>query len=627
MCGIAGFTQFKQGAPLRMDDLHAMVQTLQHRGPDDEGYYLKKLTGLGMRRLSIIDLPGGGQPISNERGNVWVVFNGEIYNHQELRTQLTKCGHFFKTQSDTEVIVHAYEEYGDAFLNHLRGMFALAIWDEVFQKLLLAKDHLGVKPLYYTTADGSLLFASEIKALLQNKAVLRQRQIDPKQIVTLLTLQYVPAPDTLFKNIRKLLPGHYLICQSGKILTKQYWEIPDFISSPTPIQEAEAVEQLQYKLFSSVKEQMLADVPVGALLSGGIDSSMIVAAMTHQFHRSVRTYTVGFEGENEFNEVHYARKISKFFKTQHQELILQPSMLPELLPRLTKYLDDLIVDPASIPTFLVSLLARQEVKVLLSGEGADELFGGYRRYALDSLSHPVQKIPLSILNLAHRLLRHQSRFRSQQALEALQKSDWNKRHLAWVRLCPLDLLETIIGNTLKYELDQEFNPFTVWADKSQTVVQDTLHQSLFLDLKTWLPDDLLAKVDRMSMAASLEARVPYLDHRLVEFVFKLPANLKIRNFNQKYILKQAARKYLPASIIQRSKMGFGVPLAAWFRNELKPLLLDTLNEDTLKRRGWFDPEASQRLIQEHLKGHADHHLLIYGMLLLEWWQQHFLDMA
>ncbi|HET9870072.1 MAG TPA: asparagine synthase (glutamine-hydrolyzing) [bacterium] len=629
MCGIAGFTQFKAGLAYQSRDLDAMVAAVKHRGPDDTGTYFNRFTGLGMSRLAIVDLAGGAQPVCNERGTVWVVFNGEIYNHQELRGPLEAAGHRFRSRSDTEVLVHAYEEYGDAFVTRLRGMFAFALWDETFQKLLLARDHLGVKPLYYTTAQGSLLFASEPKALLEAPGV--EAKADHRQILSLMTLQYVPSPDTLLKGVRKLPPGHTLTCQSGKVTLKPYWRLP-LPTEPMPekvtaAMEREWVERLRYQFFLSVKEQLMADVPLGAFLSGGLDSSFVVASMTHQTRQRVRTYSVGFDNQKDFNELKHAQRVSAYLKSQHREIMVDARMLQDLIPRLVKYQDDPVLDPAVLPTFVVSLFARQEVKAVLTGEGADEMFGGYRRYAYDRLSGGVRSLPGWLKDRLLPALTGRLGARTGQALDALRKEDLLKRHLAWSRLCREGTLESLAGEGLRYEMEHN-RPEEVFErlyEEAQPYGLDPLNLTLYLDLHTWLPDDLLNKVDRMSMAASLEARVPYLDHRLVEFAFSLPSSMKLKGGVGKYLLKRAAQKYLPREIIHRRKQGFGVPLGPWFRKELKPLLVDNLTSERFKRRGLFDLGTTNRLLAEHLEGREDHHLLLYGMLMVELWHQRFID--
>jgi asparagine synthase (glutamine-hydrolysing) len=610
-----------------MQNLEDMVETIKHRGPDDKGFYQKGPVGLGMTRLSIIDVAGGAQPVSNERGTVWVVFNGEIYNHLELRQQLEKAGHRFQSKADTEVIAHAYEEYGDAFISKLRGMFAFALWDQTFQKLLLARDHIGVKPLYYTTADGSLLFGSEIKALLAVDSV--PKRVDSKQILTLMTLQYVPTPDTLFKGIRKLPAGHYLVCQQGKMLIKPYWQLPKVTPPGGPVtatQEKDWIDQLQFKFFASVKEQLMADVPVGAFLSGGLDSSLVVASMTHQTHQAVKTYSVGFANQHDFNELKHAQKVSKFLKSQHREIMVDAHMLNDLIPRLVKYQDDPVIDPAVLPTFVVSLFSRQEVKVVLTGEGADELFGGYRRYSYDRLSDKARSIPGWMKGMAHFFTGKMSD-PYHQAWHALQKEDLVKRHMAWSRLCLEETLNGLAGEKLKYEMENSKVEESLEKifEGAEPYGFDNINLMLYMDLKTWLPDDLLSKVDRMSMAASLEARVPYLDHRLVEFAASLPSSMKIKGNVGKYILKKAAQKYLPSEIINRQKKGFAVPLGPWFRKELKPLLIDTLHSEKFQKRGYFDIAKTEELLQEHMSGQKDHHLLLYGLLLVELWHRRFID--
>jgi asparagine synthase (glutamine-hydrolysing) len=630
MCGIAGFCQFKPGSPLKMHHLQDMAETIKHRGPDDSGFYQKGPVGLCMTRLSIVDVQGGSQPQANERQNIWVVFNGEIYNHLELRKPLEKAGHRFATNSDTEVLVHAYEEYGDAFVGKLRGMFAFALWDQTFQKLLIARDHLGVKPLYYTTADGNLIFGSEIKPLLTVPTV--KRQVDTKQILTLMTLQYVPSPDTLLKGVRKLPAGHTLVCQSGKILVKPFWELPKrperVDQEVTPQKINEWTEELRERFFASVKEQLMADVPLGAFLSGGLDSSLVVAAMTQQTQKPVKTYSVGFKNQHDFNELKYSRSVAKYLKSQHQEIMVDARMLNDLIPKLVKYQDDPVIDPAVLPTFVVSMFARQEVKVVLTGEGADEMFGGYRRYSFDRLAGTVGMVPGWLRKMVPFMTKGM-KDPYQQAWQALQKSDLVQRHLAWSRLSLESTLEELAGEKLLYEMEHSKveESLELLFEKAETYGFDNFNLMLYLDLKTWLPDDLLNKVDRMSMAASLEARVPYLDHRLVEFAFGLPSGVKLRQGEGKYILKKAAQKYLPKEIIYRQKKGFAVPLGPWFRNELKPLVVDLLRSEKFRNRGYFNAKQTEKLIEENMSGRKDHHLILYGLLLVELWHRRFIDEA
>lgn len=622
MCGIAGYHLFRPGPPPPPGALEAMTGALRHRGPDEEGFLRRGGTGLGIRRLSILDLEGGSQPIGNERGNVWTVYNGEIYNHGELRAELERAGHRFRTRTDTEVVVHAYEEWGDAFLARLRGMFAFALWDEVYGKLMLVRDPLGVKPAYYTTLQGTLLFASEVKALLAVDGV--PRRLDLRQVLTFLTLQYVPSPDTLLRGVRKVPPGHVLICQKGRLAVRPYRtleELPD----PTPDLPADApigafADRLRGLFEASVREQRLADVPVGALLSGGIDSSFLVGTLART-GGALRTYSVGFPGGTAFNELRHARRVARHFGCPHREMTVDASLLPELLPRLAKSQADPVADPALLPTFLVSLFARQEVKVVLTGEGADELFGGYRRYAWDRHHGTFRRLP-GPLRAALAALASRISERHRQGVEALGEEDPVRRHLAWVRLGLPSTLRRVAGEALRFEWERHsVEESLARAYEEGAADPDPLNCILRVDLKTWLPDDLLAKVDRMSMAASLEARVPYLDERLVAFALRIPGRYKIRGGVQKAVLKEAARDTVPGWVLRRPKQGFAVPLAPWFRRELRPLLQDTLAPDRLKRRGLFDPEGVRRVVEEHLSGREDHHLLLFGMLLLEWWQE------
>jgi asparagine synthase (glutamine-hydrolysing) len=628
MCGIAGYLQIKAGPGLTASDLRDMTATLKHRGPDDDGFYAKGPIGLGMRRLSIVDLKGGAQPIANERNNVWTVFNGEIYNHLEVRKDLEAAGHVFRSQSDTEVLVHGYEEWGEGFLGRLRGMYAFALWDETFQKLILARDPFGIKPLYYATHAGCLVFGSEIKALLAVKGF--PKRADTHALLTLLTLQYIPSPDTAFKGVRKLPPGHLLVCQKGKILVKPFWSLPGGteMGDVAGMSERDYVDALRLKLFASVKEQLMADVPVGAFLSGGVDSSFVTAAVVHQTHKAIRTYSVGFPGKtDEYNELAHARKVADLLHCPHLEMTVEPGMLPDLMPRLAKFMDDPVVDPAILPTFLVSLFARQEVKVVLSGEGADELFGGYRRYAFDqNLGGAARSMPGWFRDKVVPFFLRQRKERVRQAWEALSQEDLLKRHLTWARLSTDATLRSLLGPKLEFEMETLHveDAFAKVLEEAKHRPGGELNRMLYLDLKTWLPDDLLTKVDRMSMAASLEARVPYLDPRVVEFAFQVPEDLKLKGKTGKYLLKEAARIYLPNDIVDRPKRGFAVPLAPWFRNELKGILLNTLSEERLKHRGLFDPKGVKNLINGHLSGQEDHHLILFGLMMIEWFYEEFL---
>jgi len=449
-------------------------------------------------------------------------------------------------------------------------------------------------------------------------------------------LQYIPSPDTPFKSIRKLPPGHCLVCQKGRIGTHAYWEprnpnvdLEGVVSSPkvTKVQEMEWADELRLKLFQSVKEQLMADVPIGAFLSGGLDSSFVVASVAHQTHQSLRTYSLGFPHGKAFNELSYARRVGKLFKCQHREMTVDSRALPELLPRLAKFQDDPVVDPAVIPTFLLSLFARQEVKAVLTGEGADELFGGYRRYAYDQLGRPARALPEWIKAKVIPFFMKKRSEPYRQAWEALSETDALRRHLTWARLCPKETLESLAGEKLRYELENQESEqiLSKIFEAGKAFSPDALTQMLYTDLKSWLPDDLLTKVDRMSMAASLEARVPYLDIRLVEFALSLPPSMKVRGTEGKFILKKAAQRYLPWDLVHRKKQGFAVPLGPWFRNELKDLMMETLSVSNLNRRGLFDPDAAHRIIREHLDGREDHHLLLFGMLMIEWWHKEFVD--
>ena len=619
MCGICGIAG--RSDP---DLVRRMTGTMVHRGPDDEGFFTDESVSLGMRRLSIIDLEGGHQPITNEDKSVWVVFNGEIYNYRELRGFLEKKGHRFATNSDTEVIAHAYEEYGEACVHTLRGMFALALWDRAKARLLLARDRLGIKPLYYWISNGVLVFGSEIKAILAHPEV--PREVNPTALDLYLTLQYVPAPWTMFEGIRKLPPGYLLVWEDREARIERYWDVV-FLDAPRPVREADAVEALRERLEEAVRLRLIADVPLGALLSGGVDSSAVVALMAREASGPVKTFTVGFDVGGEYNELEEARTIAKRFGTDHHEIVMDPRQAQEWLPKLIWHLDEPLADRAFLPTFLICRFAREKVKVVLTGEGGDELFAGYPRYAWFRAGESLCKgVPETIRTAAIKLAGLTAGERIQRytrlMLTDLPLAD---RHLAWVGNFVPDAKSALWGPALKgrprgeaaKELAAAFFP----AEKDGSL----LHRLMYLDIKTWLADDILHKVDKMSMATSLEARVPLLDHKLVEFVATLPAAIKLPGFQTKRLLKEAVKDLVPAEILHRRKHAFQVPIAEWFRGGLRELLRATLLSADRLRHGFFDAQEVQRLVAEHLEGRRDHNQCLWNLVCFQLWHEQFIE--
>jgi len=625
MCGICGIYDTYQRNRIDKEILQRMCDVLAHRGPDDEGIFVDKNIGLGHRRLSIIDLAGGHQPIHNEDNSIWIVFNGEIYNHCELRDKLESRGHRYYTLSDTESIIHAYEEWKDDCVKELRGMFAFGIWDSKKKKLLLARDRLGVKPVYYIFKNGRLVFASEIKSILQDKNI--TREVNPKALNNYLTLQYVPATETMFKEINKLLPGYILIATIGEIKIKRYWD-SKLSEGELGKNEDYYSQRLLELLKESVKLRLISDVPLGAFLSGGIDSGTIVGLMSELMNQPVKTFSIGFDVRNgkeaeDYNELKYARIISKYFQTEHHEEIVSSKDIYQYLPKVVWHCDEPLSDYANIPTYLISQLARRYVTVVLTGEGADELFGGYPRYLREQLIHWYQKIP-------HPLRKG--------IIDSLVEKvhGWSKaKKLVESASIPLKMRYTptyIFGAKQKQNLYTEdfkkeigqiefidvFNPY--FGDDSQ----DYLNAIFYVDIKTWLPDDLLMKVDKMSMMTSLEAREPYLDHKIVEFCNNIPGNLKIKGMTLKYILKKAVANLLPKEIINRKKHGFTLPIKIWFRNELKELS-KILVDSVAQKRGYFNIECVHQMLKEHQSGVADHSLRLWTLLTLELWFRIYID--
>ncbi len=635
MCGIAGFVNVSHKRKFGEDELLAMLRQLEHRGPDDWGYFCERSAGLGNRRLKVIDPAAESTLHYNERGDVRLSFNGEIYNHRRLREELRAAGHRFSGETDSEVVVHLYEEMGPACLDKLQGMFALAIWDASMKSLFLARDRLGIKGLYYYYQDGLFLFASELKSLLRVPGL--PLQLRTASLPYLFSLQYIPSPHTPMRQVRKLPPGHYLLLQQGKMRLERYWQVPKNTASLAEEFSLEgAAERTRGLLSRAVRDRLMSDVPLGAFLSGGLDSSLVVALMSQMVPGRIKSFAVGFQRGGRYNEFKQARRVAELFDCDHRELVINPAGLPDVIPRMVYYLDEPCADPAALPTFLLSLFARRQVTVALTGEGADELFAGYRRYRYDLLAPAYQRLPAWLRQWFKGLLSGGRRRRWQQAVGALELGYGPERYLAWAKMLSRETLEQLFTDPRLMETDDVadwFRPFFEnhspdpsgspglnEAEAAETFTQ----QSLRADLCSWLPDDLLLKVDRMSMAASLEARVPYLDHRLVQEVAAWPAHLKVNRRQGKLVLRKAAEPLLPRWVIERPKHGLDVPLAAWLRKELKPMMLDLLSSQGLKDVGIFDARFTSAMVDDHLAGRADHSLPIWGLMVFELWRREFL---
>ena len=632
MCGIYGVAEFNRpDAPLA-PLLERMGSVIEHRGPDDFGHYVGRGIGLGMRRLSIIDVSGGHQPISNEDETLWIVLNGEIYNFPTLRQELEAKGHRFRTRTDTEVIVHLYEEEGLDFFRRLRGMFALALWDANRERLVLGRDRIGEKPLYIRREPGRLLFASEMKSILQLSDV--PRRLNLSALEEYLALGYVPAPLSLIEGIEKLLPGHYLVVEQGGIENREYWDVP--FGEPEEHSEAEWIEQIRAKLLETVKMQLISDVPLGAFLSGGLDSSTIVAAMAKMTGRPVKTYSIGYQGEHSYyNELPYAKAVAQAFHTEHHEIVVHPEV-SELLPKLIWHLDEPVADSACLTTYLVSKLARQSVTVILSGVGGDELFGGYRRYLGDSLMKyyrllpaPLRKSWLPALLARVPQDRHSSWKDYARYAAAFVKSaelDPASRYMGYVTLFAPQVQRELLRN----KLAGNSNGSDLAAAALQNYFRrrtdsDSLNRIIYADLKTSLADDLLAMTDRMSMAASIECRAPLVDFELVELASRMPSSLKVRGFTLKYLMKKVVAPWLPREILSRKKRGFGAPMGAWLRKDLHATVSDLLSEEQVRRRGLFHWPVIERILAAHREQRRDHTDHLFALIALETWCRIFLD--
>lgn len=635
MCGICGI--YNQ-AGVQEEELSNMLGAIAHRGPDDEGVYLNGCIGLGNRRLSIIDLPGGRQPITNEDGTIWIVYNGEIYNYRQLRDELEHKGHRFRTRSDTEVIVHLYEEYGESCVEKLRGMFAVAIWDEKKQKLFLARDPIGQKPLYYAQEGDSLLFASEVKSILA--AGKSERELDYESVHHYLSLRFIPSPHTMLRHIKKLPPAHCLVFQSGQIKIWRYWNI-DF-NNKLEMSEEEFLKQLKQRLISTVESHLVSDVPVGAYLSGGLDSSMIAAIMAKDLGLDFGTFAVGVK-EQDFNELPFARQVADHLGTQHVEQCVEANLI-QLLPKVIWHLDE-PSDPIAACMYHAAELASRHVKVVLSGDGGDELFAGYDRYLGFDYINAYSLIPSIIrrrmigpvfdalpdsftyksitqkLRWVHSLASLQGM--GEQYAEAtcfFRFSHSDKKALfsdsLWSRLVGHASEDTNGGLNSSEIIARQFY---------STNAQDPIDRMLYADFMTRLPEHSLMLTDRMTMAHGLEARAPFLDHQLIEFLASFPSHLKVKGRTTKYIFRKLAEGYLPDTIVKRQKQGFMFPIAYWFRNELYGFVKDTLLNSYFVREGLFREQSVLRLLEDHRENRVDNHVRLWMLLNLEIWRQLYIE--
>ncbi|MBL7197578.1 MAG: asparagine synthase (glutamine-hydrolyzing) [Candidatus Omnitrophica bacterium] len=632
MCGICGAYNYLNKTPIEQSLLKRMNDALYARGPDDEGYFIKGYIGLANKRLSIMDVEGGKQPIFNEDGKICIVFNGEIYNYIELKKELEAKGHTFKTKTDTEVIVHLYEEHGDDCVKFLRGMFAFAIWDSKEDKLLLARDRFGIKPLVYSDRNGRLVFASETKAIVQDKNI--SRDIDFEAVHYYLTYLSVPSPLTIYKGIKKLPTASILICQGGKIIEKRYWSLKP---NKLKLNSIEEYGDIFYKLLKdSVKMRLMSDVPLGAFLSGGIDSSSVVGFMSQLSSRPVKTFSIGFK-EQEFDELKHARFIAKRFNTEHYELIMMPKDIGRI-EDLIWNLDEPHADSSALASYLVSKLAAPNIKVALSGVGGDELFGGYHSYIADKLSIYYSVLPKIltqgvIANLvSHIKVDTQNPSKARRILRFLKSAHlpFNERHTNWMTLLGFNEEEKseLYSDFLKKQTDGLCSFFVTkeYFDKGKIIGLDYLNTAMFIDLNTYLNNDVLQQVDRMTMANSLEARVPFLDHKLVEFAFAIPSDLKLKGLSLKYLLKKSMKGLLTDEVVNRQKHGFGVPIREWFKSDLIRKSTDEfLNDSSVKRRGFFKVEYVKRIVNDHAKGKADNSHKLWLIMILEIWCRRFLD--
>jgi len=623
MCGIAGVVSTTRESNITEALVRHMCNQIVYRGPDDEGLYVADGAGLGMRRLSIIDLSGGHQPVFNEDRSSWIVYNGEIYNFPELRPELESRGHRFYTHTDTEVIIHLYEEMGADCVKKLRGMFALAIYDKTKRKLTLARDRLGKKPLHYAHHNGNLYFASEIKSILAVAPELAE--VNSQGLLEYLYYGYVPDPITAYTGIHKLPPGHLLEFQDGEIRIRQYWDLPEY-NTHVPKNEEECLEELEQRLFAATKMRLISDVPLGAFLSGGTDSSTVVALMARASSGPVKTFSIGFK-KDDFNEADCARIVAKKFGTDHHEMILEPDVV-QTVAHLTSSLEEPFGDSSMLPTYYVSQMARQHVTVALSGDGGDEMFAGYDRYRI----HAGRRIFEHIPGWARKVFRDQIFPRLPNSMQGRKFSynvslPWQERYVDGMSFLPAFERDIpLLSHDFRQILNRSDDPANVLRRYfAQAPAKDPVDQLLYVDTKTYMVADILTKVDRMSMLNSLEVRVPILDHVFVEWVAGLPPEWKLRGHQQKYILRKLAERVgVPREVLYRQKQGFSLPLVHWMRHELKDMLMILLEPRTLER-GYFAPDGIRKLMDDHLLRGKTMTGRIWRLLMFELWHRNFLE--
>jgi asparagine synthase (glutamine-hydrolysing) len=625
MCGIAGVVSTARESNISEALVHHMCEQIVYRGPDDEGLYVADGAGLGMRRLSIIDLSGGHQPVFNEDRSSWIVYNGEVYNFPELRPELESRGHRFRTHTDTEVIIHLYEEMGSDCVKKLRGMFALAIYDKTKRTLTLARDRLGKKPLHYALHKGNLYFASEIKSILAVAPELAE--VNSQGLLEYLYYGYVPDPITAFTGIQKLPPGHLLEFQDGKVRLRQYWDLPEY-STQAPKNEEECLDELEQRLFEATKMRLISDVPLGAFLSGGTDSSTVVALMARASSGPVKTFSIGFKTDD-FNEAHWARIVAKKFATDHHEMILEPDVV-QTVEHLTSSLEEPFGDSSMLPTYYVSQMARKHVTVALSGDGGDEMFAGYDRYRI----HEGRRIFEHIPGWARSFFRDHVFPRLPNSMQGRNFSynvslPWQERYIDHLSFLPAFERDTpLLSDDFREILNRSDDPANVlrrYFAQAPARNNDAVDQLLYVDTKTYMVGDILTKVDRMSMLNSLEVRVPILDHVFVEWVAGLPSEWKLRGNQQKYIFRKLAERVgVPREVLYRQKRGFSLPLVHWMRNELKDMLMILLEPRTLER-GYFAADGVRKLMDDHLVRGKTMTGRIWRLLMFELWHRNFLE--
>ncbi len=628
MCGICGFISGKEYSISKQDILLKMLNAIRHRGPDDEGVFLDREAALGTRRLSIIDIEGGHQPMHNEDSSIWITYNGEIYNFRELREELVQKRHVFYTKTDTEVVIHAYEEFGTDCVKKLNGMFAFAIWDKRDNSLFLARDRFGIKPLYYYEFGGQLIFASEIKSILRFPGL--SCELDMVSLDQYLTLEYVPAPRSIFKRINKLPAAHTLAYKDNNSIINKYWDI-DF-SKQQFIREEEAKERLLELLKDSVKRQMISDVPLGVFLSGGIDSSTITAIASGLSANRLKTFSIGFK-ERSFDESKYVKQVVDLYHTEHYHKDFTIKELFGLLPEAASLLDEPLGDASFLPTFLLSKFTREQVTVALSGDGGDELFAGYPTYQAHRLASYYCRIPGFIKKgVIENIVNHLPVSMDNFSLDFKAKKFISyagcpvlARHISWMGSFTPQEKRELCSPNFKEMLGEKDSLQPLAGYFNKPCENGDLNRLQYFDVKTYLQDDLLVKTDRASMFNSLEVRVPYLDHNIAEFVFSLPTNLRLHNFQTKYILKKAVSNIVPRRIINRAKKGFGIPVGFWLKNELRPVVLEALRKDKIEKEGLFNYEAIEGLLRQHTTNRADNRKKIWTLVMFELWLNNYFN--